>query len=108
MYILVNSSLSMTKGKIAAQVGHAVQKYMERLFDKKENHNDYLKWTNNGSKKVVLKATQEQLEYLKQFDDAIIVIDSGHTQVPPNSLTVVAYPPNKQSKFSNLSDYKLL
>lgn len=69
MYIFVNTDLKMEKGKIAGQVGHVVQKIIEKILidlitienpdDKtKEIISNYIKWKTNGMAKIVLKATQ--------------------------------------------------
>lgn len=109
MYIFVNTDLKMDKGKACAQVGHAVQYIIEEIFDlrlksidnptKYIYQNDpwirYLQWKENfGSAKVTLKATTEQLLELKENPEARYVIDEGRTQIPKDSLTVVAFFPN--------------
>ncbi len=112
MYLLVNNDLKMEKGKIASQVGHCVQHIIESILisyyeNKKTKHyNDYLKWK-NGCKKIVLKATQTQLEYLKNDSNAISIYDAGKTQIEPNSLTIIGFFPSS-SNSKKFEQYKLL
>ena len=72
MYILVNSDLGMRAGKIAAQCSHVCGDITEELirmgYEKKnpQPYYRYMKWKNHR-KKIVLKATEAQLnEFMKQ------------------------------------------
>jgi PTH2 family peptidyl-tRNA hydrolase len=109
MYLFVNSGLQMGKGKISAQVGHCVQYLLEDIFNniKSEKYKEYLKWKTSGCKKIVLKATQEQLIELQKDNNSKSVYDAGHTQIPEGSLTVVGFFPSDklENKFKH---YKLL
>lgn len=110
MYIFVNNSLSMDKGKLCSQVGHVVGKTVERLV--KKSTQEYIDWSQCHCKKIVLKATEQQIAELTSFDGAISIHDAGRTQVAPNSLTVVGFPPrymcNVPKNFYNKDMYKLL
>jgi peptidyl-tRNA hydrolase, PTH2 family len=91
MYILVNKSLSMTPGKVAAQVGHAVERLT--LACQKSSH--YKAFRACGTPKIVLSVpTEEQfieiLDQTKKYTK-VYIIDEGMTQVPKNSVTVVGY-----------------
>lgn len=104
MYFIVNSSLGMGKGKIAAQVGHAVETLTENLLEKGKQ--DYWNWKLSTRKKVVLKASGAEIQdfldnVAKRSDDNTIidnstfitVRDAGMTQIEPGSLTVLAFVP---------------
>ena len=55
MYIFINTSLGMQKGKMCGQVGHAVQYIIEDIFSQETNskiYKNYVIWKNNGCKKV--------------------------------------------------------
>ena len=91
MYILVNKSLGMTPGKVAAQVGHAV----ERLTIACHKSGHYKAFRACGTPKIVLSVpTEEQfieiLDQTKKYKK-VYIIDEGITQVPKNSVTVVGY-----------------
>lgn len=113
MYIFINNSLQMSKGKIASQVGHIVQKIIEDIYDnqslnkkKIDIFNRYKNWR-NGSKKIILKATHTELLDLQQESESVSIYDAGHTQIAPNSLTCIGFYPssNNEEKFKN---FKLL
>lgn len=100
MYIFVNNDLSMGKGKIASQVGHAVQAITEEIIRKGYEKNPppecyftYMKWKRHCAK-IVLKASTEQLKELAKHMEARSIIDDGQTQVDPGSLTVVGFFPS--------------
>lgn len=94
MYIIVNSSLKMGKGKIAAQVGHGVHKMTEYCL---EHHKElWTKYVNSGIPKIVLKTSQDQLlEVINKTKNIFksYVIDEGRTQIAKDSLTAVSYIP---------------
>lgn len=113
MYIFVNTDLKMKPGKIASQVGHAVQLVIEDIMiDMYESNKvpekvtKYLNWKKNCVK-IVLKANAKQMYELSQHDSARYIIDDGATQVPENSLTAVAFFPGSLTK-DDVKDYKLL
>jgi len=101
MYILVNKDLKMGKGKIGAQCAHvacAVTRILERHKPRPKYYED---WLNNGEPKVVLKATEDEMngfieKYpLKKSNDywCVPIRDFGRTQVKANSLTALAFRP---------------
>ena len=114
MYIVINNDLNMSKGKIAAQVGHVVEIIIEELVraelistKKKSFLEDYKVWKNTGRAKIVLKANDEEIKHLSMLDNARCVIDAGLTQVAPGSMTVVGFLPSKTNK-DILNKFKLL
>lgn len=107
MYIIVNNDLKMEKGKIAAQVGHLVGSITEeimighfqgyKLFN--QIFQDYQIWKSNGSAKIVLKASNDQImQILDESSNCRNVIDQGKTQVDPGSLTVIGFFPMREKK----------
>ena len=116
MYIFVNDELKMSKGKIASQTGHVVQKIMENILEshnkldtkkEKDIYARYIKWKNSGCKKIILKAIKTDLINLQQESESISIYDAGKTQIEPNSLTCIGFYPscNNHDKFKN---FKLL
>jgi peptidyl-tRNA hydrolase, PTH2 family len=111
MYILINKSLPMKKGKIASQVGHAVQKITEYCLKNKKDLYD--KYCANSYAKVVLKVPNEEvmLKILYELKDIhkSYVVDEGRTQIKPNSLTAIGFiPMAKKDIPSCLKELKLL
>lgn len=95
----------MGKGKICAQVGHAVigaytqieqeAKYDERARARLDS------WNQQGTPKIVVKAETQQeirdvMRQLEKLDASInvyLVEDAGHTQIKAGSQTVLAIGP---------------
>lgn len=110
MYFLVRSDLRMSKGKVAAQVGHAVQDLLFRtprpVVDR--YHRDH-------SPKVCLRvADLEDLEEAAREcrEKGIahhLVIDTGLTQVAPETPTVLGIGPvDRERVRSVIGQFKLL
>nr|BAN20891.1 unkown protein [Riptortus pedestris] len=96
MVFVVNSSLKMGVGKIAAQVAHAaVDLYKLCLLNKAEECVKLACWQDSGEKKIVLSG-KDELELIDLAKKALelniphyVVRDAGLTEVPENSLTVL-------------------
>lgn len=108
MYIIVNNDINMRKGKIASQCAHGASKIVEILEHKTNERYRY--WKSHSHPKVVLKATEEQLNILydKYCDITIKIIDEGRTQIEPRSFTVLAFYPIEKNSIIELSKLKLL
>ena len=111
MYIIVNSDLGMSKGKIAAQVGHVVMHLVregEELYNNRKISDittplgfkiqDYIIWWSGSYTKVVLKADSKTLFHImkKYVSDVQYQRDEGRTQIEPGSLTVVGFFPMRR------------
>lgn len=122
---IINSDLKMGKGKIAVQVAHGEVFYMKKKFtghDYGTMYENYIDWMKDGlMKKVVLKATQEEMLVLigimKLFNECMsknniwfdIVFDKGLTQVPAGSMTCIVFEPlDEQMADHYTRHYKLL
>lgn len=96
MVFVVNVSLKMGAGKMAAQVGHAAIA-VYRLAQRTENGTEALnQWSKNGEMKIVLKGDNadhldELFKNAKGELDlfAYLIRDAGHTQIPSGSKTVL-------------------
>lgn len=109
MYLIVRTSLEMSPGKLAAQVGHAVDmlrlKYqqIEKSLDWVAiAHGDadkeqaelcrlYRKWDDTSFRKVVLAGKDKDWSKIKEEfkDNMVLVIDAGLTEIEPGSETVI-------------------
>lgn len=115
MYVLVNDDLKMGKGKIAGQVGHVVGLITEEIIRKSyettrgvpDCYARYMVWKATGHAKVILKASQEQIEELLGEPETMYIRDAGRTQIAPNSLTVLGFYPSSNLK-EKFKDFKLL
>jgi len=88
-YFIVNKDLNMSAGKIAAQVSHAAM-----LIALRDQHEEKFKqWLKIAIKKVVLKANENEIiKVYEKLPNAKLIIDNGHTEVPPQSKTVLGFP----------------
>ena len=109
--ILVNMSLKMTKGKIAAQVAHASLDAALNSINKKS----FKEWRRSGQGKIVLKCPDTEM-MIKLYGQAksrnmitSMITDAGKTQVPPGSKTALAIGPETEENLGKLvSKFKLL
>ena len=97
MVIIVRNDLNMSKGKIAAQVGHTVISTYQKSL---KMDNKYLKkWETFGQKKIVLKveSKEEIIKIYNQFKEknipCSIIRDAGRTEIEPNTITVCSAGP---------------
>lgn len=107
MYIVVRESLGMSPGKIAAQVGHAVElltKNKQSLLnnDRLLNYDEYIDYyqyiNDYGYRKIVLKADDKEWEKIKAIKATkAIVNDAGLTEIPIGTETVIAFWPMRKS-----------
>lgn len=114
MHIVVNADAKMDKGKIAAQVGHAVQLVTEYML-----HADYglyyyglySRYNDQGMVKIVHKADAATMANLTK-KTKFVVHDAGRTQIEAGTLTAVAFLPmtdeDRNTEFPELEHLKLL
>lgn len=105
-YIVINDSLKMGKGKIASQAGHAVAMMAEHVVC-----NEQALWGRYkacGQPKIVLKASQEQMDEIAQAPGAFVVRDAGRTQISENSLTAICFSPQVAYPHPIIRSLKLL
>ncbi|XP_018008532.1 probable peptidyl-tRNA hydrolase 2 [Hyalella azteca] len=97
MALVVDTSLRMKPGKMAAQVGHAVlglHRALQRAAPR-TRASDLTKWEMTGEKMVVLRGSDSsQLRLLKKKAEAArlptyLVADAGLTQIAEGSVTVL-------------------
>jgi PTH2 family peptidyl-tRNA hydrolase len=86
MYILVNKNIKISKGKLAGQVGHAVNILTYRLC--RENPVLIDAYMKGEIKKIILYA-EEKLLQEKEQEGFVAVRDKGYTELPPNTLTCI-------------------
>lgn len=111
MYIVVNNDAKMGKGKVAAQVGHAVMMAVAHLI--KNDQKLYSRYSQSGMAKIVLKANLETIEQLASAHKNVFVVrDAGRTQIESGTLTAVGFLPMtehiRDKQYPMLSSLKLL
>jgi PTH2 family peptidyl-tRNA hydrolase len=95
--VAVRRDLEMGKGKIAVQVGHASVTASEET--RKRRPEWWKAWFDEGQRKVAVKVNSEsELEELRNHAEAlglvaVIIQDSGLTQVAPGTATCIGIGP---------------
>jgi PTH2 family peptidyl-tRNA hydrolase len=99
-YIIVNSDLHMSKGKIASQSAHAILNVYRFMANNSINK---VQWEQTGEKIIVLKASYNEIKQILSYYEEHIpgqnklnvfpVYDAGKTEVAEGSLTVLATTP---------------
>lgn len=96
LILVVRTDLKMTKGKIAAQCGHAAVAAYKAA---RKQPKILRAWDESGQAKIALKVDSENaLKEVAKHAKAVgllinIIHDAGHTQVAPGSKTVCAIGP---------------
>ena len=100
MVLAVRTDLKMTKGKIAAQCGHAAVAAYKKA--KKKDPRALKSWESEGQRKIAVKV-KDELELLSIMAMAqsvglitAIIQDAGKTQIEAGSKTVVAVGPGPE------------
>lgn len=95
--IVFRSDLRLSKGKIAAQAGHAAVSAVEEA---KKRHKEWLEeWMKEGQCKIAVKVKNEKellaLEKLaKEFAlPCALIVDRGLTEIPPDTVTCLGIGP---------------
>ncbi|KAN0112636.1 PTH2 domain containing protein [Hyaloscypha variabilis] len=113
LVLVVRTDLGMTKGKIAAQCGHATLACYKNLLTAKS---PLLKrWERTGQAKVALQIkSEEELETLQATAISLglvaeVIADAGRTQIAPGSHTVLGIGPAPKSVIDKVTGHlKLL
>lgn len=112
MYLVIRSDMKMSKGKVAAQAGHAVQLAM-RAAEARGPTTPWTtlwltRWEAGSYPKIVLRAESEtQLEAVSQrLCEAnvahAVVIDEGRTEIQAGTKTAVGVQPMPKSLLCGL------
>ena len=100
MYIVVNSDLKLSVGKICSQVGHAVEGV---VISCRGNRKRWQTYKNSGSAKIVLKADQQTFdEILASSCKKFIVTDAGKTECLEGTITAIGFAPMYDSEIPEI------
>ena len=102
--IVVNDSLKLPKGKLAAQVAHAAVAAFIDASDRARRA-----WLSDGMPKVVVKV--RDVEELGRLEDAAhrkgipasLITDAGKTVVASGTITALGLGPAKDEELDNLT-----
>ncbi|MDR2699518.1 MAG: peptidyl-tRNA hydrolase Pth2 [Nitrososphaerota archaeon] len=95
--IVFRSDLQMSKGKIAAQAGHAAVSAAQEAYTRHKKW--WESWLYEGQKKVALKVPSEkELSELEETADDLglphaLIVDRGLTEIPEGSVTCLGIGP---------------
>ncbi len=107
MVLVTRADLKLSKGKLAAQCGHAVMECALRA--KKESPRSLDRYRREGARKIVCKAPDEEslrkiLSHAKKAElVCYLVKDAGHTEIPPGTVTVVGIGPGPRSEIDKIT-----
>lgn len=97
LVIVTRKDLNLSKGKLAAQVGHASVECALKAM--KYNRSSFDDWMAHGQKKSVVKTASERDFYeLKSIAEraglsTALIKDAGHTEIAPGTVTVLGIGP---------------
>lgn len=95
LVLAVRTDLGMTKGKIAAQCGHATLACYKYLVNHTPSTALLKRWENNGQPKIAVQCkSEEELDTLQALAVSLglcarTIHDAGRTQIAAGSATVV-------------------
>ncbi len=102
MVIVVRMDIKMSKGKMAAQTGHAAVSAAE--YARKNRPEWWNPWMSEGQCKIAVKVKSEQEinELERKARNAglpvALIVDRGLTEIPPNTLTCLGIGPAPANK----------
>lgn len=109
MVIVARKDLELSKGKLAAQVGHAA---VECTLKAQKYAKDALaEWLHAGQMKAVLKVPSErELHELKAAAEreglcTALIKDAGHTEIPAGTVTVLGIGPGRESAIDKVTGH---
>jgi PTH2 family peptidyl-tRNA hydrolase len=105
--LVFRSDLQMSKGKIAAQAGHAAVSAAQEAY---VHHKKWWEaWLYEGQKKVAVKvAGEKELGELEEAADEMglphaLIIDRGLTEVPEGTITCLGIGPAPSERIDRLT-----
>ena len=105
--LVFRKDLQLSKGKIAAQAGHAA---VSAAQDAYVHHKKWWEaWLNEGQRKIAVKVLSEK-ELEKLNDDAedlglphSLIVDAGLTEIPAGTVTCLGIGPAPAEKIDRLT-----
>ncbi len=107
MYMVARRDLNMSYGKFGAQCGHGVQLCIREAENAdvslEGGYQALAEWEEKDYPKIVLAGDEKKMEkLLRQLVESPFpyarVVDKGRTELPPNTMTLIAIGPLKRSE----------
>lgn len=105
--IVFRSDLKLSKGKIAAQAGHAAISAAEEA--RKRHKEWWAAWLNEGQRKIAVKVKNEkELLSLEKLAKELalpcsLIVDKGLTEIPPDTITCLGIGPAPVEKIDKIT-----
>jgi len=105
--IVVRTDIKMSKGKMAAQAGHAAVSASE--YARKNRPEWWTPWMREGQCKIAVKVKSEQelLELERKSRNvglpATLIVDRGLTELPPETITCLGIGPAPSDKVDTIT-----
>jgi len=105
--IVFRSDLKLSKGKVAAQAGHAAFSAAEEA--RKHHRVWWENWQSEGQRKIVVKVKSEEelLELERMAKESslpnALIVDRGLTEIPPDTVTCLGIGPAPAEKVDKLT-----
>jgi PTH2 family peptidyl-tRNA hydrolase len=105
--VVFRSDLKLSKGKIAAQAGHAAVSAAEEA--RKSHRQWWNEWIYEGQRKIAVKAKDEkELLRLEKLAKELalpcaLIVDRGLTEIPPDTVTCLGIGPAPSEKIDRLT-----
>jgi PTH2 family peptidyl-tRNA hydrolase len=113
LVIVMRTDIKMSKGKVAAQAGHAAVSASE--YARKNRPEWWNPWIMEGQRKIAVKAKSEDeiLMLERKARNAglpvAMIVDRGLTEIPPNTITCLGIGPAPANKIDTITgNLKLL
>ena len=113
LVIVMRTDIKMSKGKVAAQAGHAAVSASE--YARKNRPEWWNPWIMEGQRKIAVKANSEDeilmLERKARNEGlpVAMIVDRGLTEIPPNTITCLGIGPAPANKVDTITgNLKLL
>ena len=113
LYLIINSDLNMSEGKIISQIVHSTVKVCIYSLLNKSLKVLFNKWVIQGERVIILKSGLENMKILSEkftklkiFN--IFITDAGKTEVKANSITILVVGPNFTNNiYSEIKDLNI-
>ncbi len=105
--LVFRQDLKMSKGKVAAQAGHAAVSSAQDAFQHHKNW--WEEWLYEGQRKIAVKVPSEkELGELEQAADELglphsLIVDRGLTEIPAGTVTCLGIGPAPATKIDRLT-----
>lgn len=109
MVIVARQDLKLSKGKLAAQVGHAAVDCALKAM--KHAKGDFDAWHRAGQKKTVLKVPSEgdllplKVDAERAGLSTALIKDAGHTEIPAGTITVLGIGPGPEATVDKVTGH---